>query len=254
MNTISIKIRQGHGPFWGGLKRVARGVLAFHLPVIAVTKPVFALLYKSHVFVREGFAWGARFFWYEPLFRSQCVSVGEGFWMEQLPYIVGRGKITIGRGVRLSGKSSFGFGDRLGRGPRISIGDGTFVGHDCSFGVADSISIGKHCLLAGGVSIRDYDGHSLDATERREHRPMPQEGIKPVVIGDDVWIGAGAMILKGVTIGDRAVVGAGAVVTRDVPADSVVAGNPARIVKSLLEAPDSRPLNVPLPFPWESAG
>jgi maltose O-acetyltransferase len=57
--------------------------------------------------------------------------------------------------------------------------------------------------------------------------------VLPVIIGDDVWIGHGAVILKGVTIGDRAVIGAGAVVTRGVPADTVVAGNPARVVKRL---------------------
>ena len=63
--------------------------------------------------------------------------------------------------------------------------------------------------------------------------PTPPEGIRPVTIGDDVWIGANALILKGVSIGDRAIVGAGAVVTKDVAADVVVAGNPARVVKRL---------------------
>lgn len=231
MNTIAVKIRKGQGPLWGGLKHVARRALALHIPVFAPTKPVFAFLFAVHTLVRESAAWGIRFFWNEPLFRSQCDSIGSGFRMEKLPYILGKGRITIGNCVRLSGKSSFGFGDRLGRRPSICIGDGTFVGHDCGFGVADSITIGKHCLLAGGVRIRDYDGHPLDARQRRDKVATPPETIKPVVIGDDVWIGAGAMILKGVTIGDRAVVGTGAVVTRDVPPDAVVAGNPARIVK-----------------------
>jgi acetyltransferase-like isoleucine patch superfamily enzyme len=73
----------------------------------------------------------------------------------------------------------------------------------------------------------------VDAALRREHRPTPCEGIWPVVLGDDVWIGADATILKGVTIGDRAIVGAGAVVTSDVPADTVVAGNPARVIRTM---------------------
>jgi acetyltransferase-like isoleucine patch superfamily enzyme len=60
--------------------------------------------------------------------------------------------------------------------------------------------------------------------------------MRPVVLGDDVWVGAGAVILKGVTVGDGAVVAARAVVTRDVPADTVVAGNPARVVKRLATA------------------
>ena len=185
------------------------------------------MLYGVHVFGREGLIWALRFFWYEPLFRSQCVSVGEAFHMESLPYLTGRGRIVLGDRVRLSGKSSFGFSNRLHAHSELVIGDDTFIGHDCSFGVAGSVRIGKHCLLATRVRVSDFDGHPLDAGRRRAKEPTPPEGIRPVVIGDDVWVGAGAVILKGVTIGDRSIVGAGAVVTRDVPPDVVVAGNPA---------------------------
>jgi acetyltransferase-like isoleucine patch superfamily enzyme len=230
---IAVNIRRGQGRVWGTLKQVAGRVLTSHVPVTGVTKPLLGALYGLHVLVRESIAWGLRFFWYEPLFRGQCVSVGAGFQMEQLPYIAGRGRITIGERVRLSGKSSFGFSNRFGQDPSIDIGDATFIGHDCSFGVAESVRIGKNCLLAGGVSVRDFDGHPIDARERRAHKPTPREAIQPVVISDDVWIGAGAIILKGVTIGERSIVGAGAVVTRDVPPDSVVAGNPAQIVRRL---------------------
>jgi acetyltransferase-like isoleucine patch superfamily enzyme len=115
----------------------------------------------------------------------------------------------------------------------LIIGDDTFVGHDCKFQVADSIRIGNHTYVAGSVSVRDFDGHPVDAIQRRAKEPTPPEGIRPVVIGEDVWIGAGAVILKGVTVGSRSVVAAMAVVTKDVPADAVVAGNPARVIKLL---------------------
>ena len=74
----------------------------------------------------------------------------------------------------------------------------------------------------------------LRADERRSGVTFTADNVLPVTIGNDVWIGHGAVILKGVRIGDRSVVGARAVVTRDVPADTVVAGNPARVVKSLI--------------------
>src|SRR5262245_17579452 len=105
MNSITIKIRKGQGRFWGTVKEIARAVLTTHVPVVALTRPAFRFLYRLHVCGREGLAWGLRFFWYEPLFRGQCASVGTGFRMERLAYITGRGRISIGDGVRLSGKS-----------------------------------------------------------------------------------------------------------------------------------------------------
>lgn len=233
MSTISLRIRQGKSPFWRGLKRVARGVLQMHVPVGSVTRPLFQSLYGLHVMTREGLRWALRFFWFEPLFRSQCVAVGTNFQMEQLPYLSGSGQIVIGDHVRLSGKPSIGFSNRLRHAPELVIGHGTFIGHDCSFAIATAVRIGKHCLLAGGVKVYDVDAHPIDAARRRAEEPFPPENSRPVIIEDDVWIGTRAMILKGVTIGARSIVGAGAVVTSDVPPDVVVAGNPARVVKHL---------------------
>lgn len=220
------------GRAWRCARVVARAVLTAHIPVPDAVRPFFGALYAGHVGLREGIAWGLRFFWYEPLFRSQCDAVGPGFRMERLPYMAGRGRITIGANVRLSGKSGIGFSARGAVEPTLNIGSGTFIGHDCSFNIARSVRIGRRCLIAGGVSIRDWDGHPVDAELRAAGAPVEAAAVRPVVIGDDVWIGSGARILKGVCIGNRAIVGAGAVVTRDVPAGCIVAGNPAEIVRS----------------------
>ena len=117
--------------------------------------------------------------------------------------------------------------------PQLSIGDSTFIGHGCSIYTAKSVRIGNHCLIAGGVSIRDYDGHSIDYLARRDHKAISDQEIKPVIIEDDAWVGSRAVILKGTTIGSRSIVAAESVVTRDVPPDCVVGGNPAKIVKQL---------------------
>ena len=231
--AIQEKIRGGQGRFWGSLKRFAKFCLSIHLPASGLFRLPFAALYSLHVLVREAILWVLRFFWFEPLFRSQCESVGTRFRMESLPYLVGQGRIVIGSGVRLSGKSSFGFANRYGSRPELVIGDDVFIGHGCSLTAAQSIRIGDHALIAGHVQIQDIDGHPLDAAKRRAHEPTPYEAIAPVSIGDDVWIGTGAVILKGVVIGDRSVVGARAVVTKPVPPDVVVAGNPAKIVRRL---------------------
>jgi acetyltransferase-like isoleucine patch superfamily enzyme len=229
-------LRRGKGPFWGTLKVLAQRARSLHVPVPPLARPLFGLLYAAHVGGRDGLAGFLRFFWYEPLFRSQCAAVGPGLVMEQLPYLSGRGKIVLGSGVRLSGKPAFGFSNCHSDTPVLTIGDQTFIGHGCTFTLATAITVGARCLLAGGVRIYDLDGHPLDAARRAAREPAARDDSKPVTLGDDVWVGTGALILKGVTIGPRSVIGAGSVVTADVPPDVVVAGNPARVVKQLSPA------------------
>jgi acetyltransferase-like isoleucine patch superfamily enzyme len=231
--NLKARIARGEGMPWRALKRTARMVLRFHLPVFGWMKPAVGLLYHLHVLGREALGWALRFFWYEPLFRSQCTRIGDEFRMERLPYMAGRGRIIIGSRVWMSGKSTIEFSNRANAEPELVIGEHSFIGHGCRFHIAEAVRVGRHCLLAGGVAVFDHDGHPLDAARRRDGQPTPGEGIKPVTIGDDVWIGTDAIILKGVTIGDRAIVGAGAVVTRDVPPDTVVMGNLAHVVKEL---------------------
>lgn len=112
---------------------------------------------------------------------------------------------------------------------RIVFGDNS----GCSFAVLSSrssIRIGNNVKIGGNVRIYDHDFHSPNPYARRGPERVGDIPTKPICIGDDVFIGANAIILKGVTVGDRAIIGAGSVVSRDVPADEVWAGNPARKV------------------------
>jgi acetyltransferase-like isoleucine patch superfamily enzyme len=249
--NLMVKLRRGEGPFWSALKAFVLEILRFHIPVVGVLRLLFGFLYGVHVFFRVLLANLMRFFWFEPLFRSQCVRIGSNFLMEHMPFIAGTGRITIGDDVIFGGKPVFIFGNRGGRVPELVIGNHTFIGHVVSFSVSDSIRIGNHCLIASGVQFSDYDGHPVDAARRRAGEATPLENIRPIVIGNDVWIGSNVIILKGVEVGDRAVIGAGAVVTRDVPPDVVVAGNPARVVKQLTprDAADTLPNRTPIPVP-----
>ena len=92
---------------------------------------------------------------------------------------------------------------------------------------AESIVIGDACMIAHGVYISDADWHGI------YDRAEPVGNTKPVVLEDNVWIGDRAIICKGVTIGENSIIGAGAVVTKNVPPNSVFAGNPAKLVKTL---------------------
>ena len=110
----------------------------------------------------------------------------------------------------------------------VTIGDYTRIGIHCT--VIGPVCIGHHVNLAQGITVTALN-HNFADTNRR----IDEQGIstRPVVIGDDVWIGANAVILPGVTIGRHVVVAAGAVVTKDVPDSCVVAGIPAKVIKEL---------------------
>lgn len=113
-----------------------------------------------------------------------------------------------------------------GRG-RITIGDYVLISPGCRISACHEITIGDSTMMANGVYITDSDWHTIYDRVKR-----PEEAT-PVTIGKNVWLGDHCTILKGVSIGDNSIVGSKAIVTRDVPANVIVAGNPARIVKQL---------------------
>jgi acetyltransferase-like isoleucine patch superfamily enzyme len=173
----------------------------------------------------------------------QCCKLGKDFRSSGTIRVKARaaGSIIIGDHVRLLAHLR---SNRVGlsgpvilhtwEGGHIEIGNHTGAS-SVVISSRSSVKIGKHCNIGGNVRIFDHDFHALDWEVRRGPRGCDDCATKPIVIGDDVFIGANSIILKGVTIGDRAVIGAGSVVTRDVPEDSVVAGNPAVIVRRISE-------------------
>jgi acetyltransferase-like isoleucine patch superfamily enzyme len=110
------------------------------------------------------------------------------------------------------------------KGAHISIGDHTFINYGSSITAYEQVKIGRHCLLGHHLLIVDRNEHGV---EQREVAPPPA----PVIIEDHVWIGSRAIILPGVRIGRHAAIGAGSVVTKDVPANCLAVGNPARVVR-----------------------
>ncbi len=113
----------------------------------------------------------------------------------------------------------------------INIGHGTWISNNVVLHAVRSIQIGDNCRIGECVAIYDADFHEVNPDTRNQSAGI----VKPVVIGKNVWIGARAMILKGVTIGDNSVIGAMSLVTRDVPANSVAAGVPAKVIRSVFD-------------------
>ena len=140
-------------------------------------------------------------------------------------------EIQIGRG----GRVDFGRFVWIGDGTKVrchegtvSIGAKTVLGQECTISAFQSVRIGEQCVVADRAMFIDFD-HGVVEVER----PIRHQGIykRDVVVGSNVWIGYGACILRGVRVGDNSIVGTNSVVTRDVPANAVVGGVPARILR-----------------------
>ncbi|HEY7773249.1 MAG TPA: acyltransferase [Marinagarivorans sp.] len=118
------------------------------------------------------------------------------------------------------------WGDKCHQGS-ISIGDYCLIAPGVELTAMCGIEIGDNCMIAADALIHDSDWHGL------YNRLRPFRCSKTVALGNNVWVGARAIITKGVSIGENSVIGAGSVVTKDIPANCVAAGNPAKVVKTL---------------------
>lgn len=120
---------------------------------------------------------------------------------------------------------------RIEYGSRVRIGEGTFFNYDCVMLDVAPVTVGARCQVASRVQFLTAT-HPIDPGPRGEG----WESSAPIVVGDNVWLGGGAILCPGVSVGDDTVVGAGAVVTRDLPPGVVAAGVPARVLREIGEA------------------
>ncbi len=180
--------------------------------------------------------------WTQPI--PPNVEFGEGFYCESAQvFRFLRSKnpraVVLGNHVSIYAGCSF----SVGPNGHCTVGDFTLL-NGALIMTEERIEIGSHCLISWNVGMADSDFHPLAPAQRlidahalapflKDRPPRPKLKTAPVIIGNNVWIGMNATILKGVTIGDNSVVAAGSVVTKSVPANVVVAGNPAVVIKKL---------------------
>ena len=214
------------------LKRLALEALRLRIP----PTPLHRLLLLERTLRRAFLYELMRICYYQPLFELQCAAAGQGCRLELTPDsklpLVDNCELILGARVRVNARTTFqGARNAPGR-PRIEIGDETYLGSRVVVRAGLGVRIGARVLVASNVVITGDPGHPLDPVARRT-QAAPLEDLRQIVIGDDAWIAEGATVLGGVTIGEGAVVAAHAVVTRNVPPLTVVAGNPARVIKEL---------------------
>ena len=180
-------------------------------------------------------------YWLQRVLGKATCTLGEG--AKLLPSARIRNIRGSSDGITIGAHSVIG-GDLTiyGRLGEINIGEWCYIGERTRIWSSQSINIGNRVLISHHVNIFDSLTHPIHRKLRHEHfKTIIQSGHpeeinldeKPVVIEDDVWIGANACLLKGIHIGEGAIIGAGAVVTRNVPKFTIVGGNPARIIREL---------------------
>jgi acetyltransferase-like isoleucine patch superfamily enzyme len=174
---------------------------------------------------------GARWVWLKLRWRGRLQTDGICFVCPGVRFEIGRNaKLHIGRWAWIGHGSKI----RAHEG-EVRIGAKTVMGQECTISAFQHVAIGRECIVADRVMLIDFD-HGVVEVER----PIRLQGIykRDVNVGHNVWIGYGACILRGVTVGDNSVIGTNAVVTREVPANAVVGGVPARVIR-MREAPRS---------------
>jgi acetyltransferase-like isoleucine patch superfamily enzyme len=177
----------------------------------------------------------ARLLW-RYLWRRLLTPAGRR-WRSDGPFFLGRG---LELKIEPRGEIRFGRFVWIGDGTKIrchegivEIGDKTVMGQECTISAYQRVRIGSECVIADRAMFIDFD-HGMVEVER----PIRLQGIykRDVEVGNNVWIGYGACVLRGVSVGDNSVIGTNSVVTKDVPANAVVGGIPARIIR-MREAP-----------------
>ena len=229
MSSVMLKIRRGETPFYRWLRDTARRIVSSTLPLPRFLNPLLRLGFNAQLMFMQGLRWMLSYFFYEPLFRGRCVSVGKHFRVWRMPFVVGHASVVIGNNVNFFGKVDI-FSGRQCDEPRLVLGNRVDIGHNVVFVVNKEIVIEDDVNVASGVRFMDSDAHPRETMARVADLPAAVDEIKPVRIGRYAWIGQNSFIMKGVTVGEGAIIGVNSVVVNDIPAYSVAMGNPARVV------------------------
>jgi len=173
----------------------------------------------------------ARFAWLKLRMRGRLVTDGLCFIAPGVELEVARGaRLVLGRWSWLGHRCKI----RVHEG-EVRIGAKTVMGQECTISAYQHVSIGRECVVADRVMLIDFDHGTVEV-----ERPIRLQGIykRDVDVGHNCWIGYGACILRGVAVGDNAVIGTNAVVTKEVPANAVIGGVPARVLR-MRDAPET---------------
>ena len=234
LEELKRRLKRRETPFDAWLYDTLVSLRSISMPAVG---PLHRTLYRERA-IRLGL-WDrlTKGLYYEPLFKSQCASVGRRFRIERgggdgIPAIVGKLEMHIGDDVRMMDRITLA---GVGAGPcRLTIGDGAYIGPQMLISVARQVSIGKHALI-GAHLVTDNPGHPIaDVGRRIRGDALSAAEARAVTIGDYVWLATGVHVYPGCCIGDGAVALPGThIAAMEVPPFTLLSGNPARIQAKL---------------------
>lgn len=232
INTMIMKIKRRETPFYDKLyhliKRLRKGsiipsIYIIHRPLYTLTR----MLISFRWMLQEKL-------WSIPLFKSIVKKCGTGLslpngvpWLDSQTHL----QIEIGNNVTIA-KASF-FAGHIHNHPILKIGNNTTIGYNTMISVNERVEIGNNVMIAHNCFIADCDGHPLDPMRRMNHESVTIDEVKPIIIGNNVWVGSGTVILKGTEIGDNTVISSNSVISGKILPNKIMMGIPARAIKSL---------------------
>ncbi|OPX55591.1 transferase hexapeptide (six repeat-containing protein) [Oceanospirillum multiglobuliferum] len=209
---------------WKQLNRI-------ELPVIPVLHP---LLFQVHRSISQlSHTLVSRLYWL-PLFKSQIKGGKRLYLYSGMPQILAPLQIQIGDDCRISGVSTFSGRWFSQKTPELIVGNNVDIGWQTTIAVADQVILEDNVRMAGKAFLAGYPGHPVDPIARAEGKPDLDSQTGTIHLKQNVWLGTGVTVLAGVTIGENSIIGSGSVVTKDIPANVIAAGNPAKVVRHLL--------------------
>ncbi len=231
LNKTKQWLKRSETPLAKGLFTQLKSICRFEIPA---PRLVVTPLYFIHCSLRTLVTTLTRIFWWTPLLKGRCDSVGQHLNLfGGLPFISGALRISMGDNCRISGHTTFSGRTCSQQMPELRVGNNVDIGYMTTIAVGQRVEIGNNVRIAGHAFLAGYPGHPLDAKARAAGQPETDDQVGNIILEEDVWLATNVSVLAGVRIGRGTIVATGSVVTRDLPAMVLAAGIPARVIRHL---------------------
>ncbi|OUS19796.1 acetyltransferase ['Osedax' symbiont bacterium Rs2_46_30_T18] len=213
--------------------RLYRALLYLEIPA---PRYLFQIISFVHFSLSASFANFIRVFYWTPMFKSSLAKPCSKLYLYGgMPMIMGLLRIHIGDNCRINGQTTFCGRCNSSTPPVLSIGDNVDISWQTTIAVGSQVIIGNNVRIAAKGFLAGYPGHPINPQDRARGLADTQAQIGAIILEDDVWLASNVTVLANVTIGAGTIVATGSIVTKDLPANVLAAGVPAKIIKSLHE-------------------